>query len=251
MRRAIACILVHRECHRSVRATRTQDPFQAAMKTSKTKLVIFDLDGTLIDTAPDLAYSMDLVMRELHLPAQGLENVRSYIGHGVRRLVEDIVSSVEKQPAQATLERALDSFNTHYREHLVRESALYPGVNESLAWLQARGIKCACVTNKPGDFANPLLRHFQIEKYFDVVVSGDTLEKKKPDPFPLTYVCNQLGVETGECIMVGDSENDIEAARRAGIRSVCMSYGYTPQEDITLLKPDVVLDSCVKLKELV
>ncbi len=222
------------------------------MKTSKTKLVIFDLDGTLVDTAPDLAHSMDLVMRELHLPAQGLENVRSYIGHGVRRLVEDIVSSaLEEKPAQATLERALDSFNTHYREHLVRESALYPGVNESLVWLQASGIKCACVTNKPSDFANPLLRHFQIEKYFDVVVSADTFEKKKPDPFPLTYVCNQLGVETGECIMVGDSENDIEAARRAGIRSVCMSYGYTPQADITALKPDVVLDSCAKLQELV
>lgn len=220
------------------------------MKTKQTKLVLFDLDGTLIDTAPDLAHSMDLVMRELHLPTQGLKKVRRFIGHGVRRLVEDIVSTeLEGKPAQATLEKALGAFNEHYREQLVQKSSLYPGVLECLQALRSRGVRLACVTNKPKAFTEPLLEHFLIDRYFDLVLSGDSLQKKKPDPFPLVHACQQLAVEIADSIMVGDSSNDILAARNAGIRCLFVSYGYSDAETIKALEPDVVLDSFAELMD--
>ena len=220
------------------------------MKTQQTKLVLFDLDGTLIDTAPDLAHSMDLVMRELHLPAQGLEKVRRFIGHGVRRLVEDIVSTeLEGRPAQATLEKALGAFNEHYRGQLVQKSSLYPGVPECLRTLRSRGVKLACVTNKPQAFTEPLLEHFRIDRYFDLVLSGDSLQKKKPDPFPLVHACQQLAVEVADSIMVGDSSNDILAARNAGMRCLYVSYGYSDAKTVKTLEPDVVLDSFAELMD--
>lgn len=220
------------------------------MKTQQTKLVLFDLDGTLIDTAPDLAHSMDLVMRELHLPAQGLKKVRRFIGHGVRRLVEDIVSTeLQGRPAQATLEKALSAFNEHYRGQLVQKSSLYPGVPECLQTLRSRGVKLACVTNKPKVFTEPLLEHFRIDRYFDLVLSGDSLRKKKPDPFPLVHACQQLAVEVADSIMVGDSSNDILAARNAGMRCLYVSYGYSDAQTVKTLEPDVVIDSFAEMME--
>lgn len=220
------------------------------MKTKQIQLVLFDLDGTLIDTAPDLAHSMDLVMRDLHLPAQGLKKVRRFIGHGVRRLVEDILSTeLEGRPAQATLEKALGAFNEHYREQLVQKSSLYPGVLECLRTLRSRGVRLACVTNKPKAFTEPLLGHFQIDRYFDLVLSGDSLAKKKPDPFPLVHACQQLAVKTVDSIMVGDSSSDILAARNAGIRCMYASYGYSEAETVKALEPDGVLDSFAELMD--
>ena len=226
------------------------NPVQVAMKTKQTKLVLFDLDGTLIDTAPDLAHSMDLVMRELHLPAQGLEKVRRFIGHGVRRLVEDIVATeLKDRPAKATLEKALGAFNEHYREQLVQKSSLYPGVLECLQTLHSRGVKLACVTNKPKAFTEPLLEHFQIDRFFDLVLSGDSLPKKKPDPYPLVHACQRFAVEVANSVMVGDSSNDILAARNAGMRCMYVSYGYSDTETVKALKPDVILDSFVELMD--
>ncbi len=220
------------------------------MKTQQTKLVLFDLDGTLIDTAPDLAHSMDLVMRELHLPTQGLKIVRRFIGHGVRRLVEDIVSTeLEGKPAKATLDKALGAFNEHYREQLVQKSSLYPGVPECLQTLRSRGVKLACVTNKPKAFTEPLLQHFLIDGHFDLVLSGDSLQKKKPDPFPLVHACQRLAVEVADSIMVGDSSNDILAARNAGMRCMYMSYGYSDTETVRALGPDAVLDSFAEVMD--
>lgn len=220
------------------------------MKTQQTKLVLFDLDGTLIDTAPDLAHSMDLVMRELHLPTQGLKKVRRFIGHGVRRLVEDIVSTeLEGKPAKATLDKALGAFNEHYREQLVQKSSLYPGVPECLQTLRSRGVKLACVTNKPKAFTEPLLEHFLIDGHFDLVLSGDSLQKKKPDPFPLVHACQRLAVEVADSIMVGDSSNDILAARNAGMRCMYMSYGYSDTETVRALGPDAVLDSFAEVMD--
>lgn len=219
-------------------------------EANKVKLVIFDLDGTLIDTAPDLAYSMDLVMQELGLPEQGVSKVRRHIGNGVRRLVEDVmISELQSTPDQEAVDEALDAFIGHYHEHLVRQSCLYPDVRNCLQGLRSSGIRLACVTNKAKAFTEPLLAHFQIDEYFDLVLSGDSLAKKKPDPFPLVHACQQFEVKAADCIMVGDSSNDIRAARDAGIRSVCMSYGYSDAEAIKMLKPDVVLGSCAELME--
>ena len=220
------------------------------MKTQQTKLVLFDLDGTLIDTAPDLAHSMDLVMSELHLPTQGLKKVRRFIGHGVRRLVEDIVSTeLEGKPAKATLDKALGAFNEHYREQLVQKSSLYPGVPECLQTLRSRGVKLACVTNKPKSFTEPLLEHFLIDGHFDLVLSGDSLQKKKPDPFPLVHACQRLAVKVADSLMVGDSSNDILAARNAGMRCMYMSYGYSDTETVRALGPDAVLDSFAEVMD--
>lgn len=222
---------------------KTKLPIKVHAATKNQKLIIFDLDGTLIDTAPDLAHCMDLVMRELNLPKQGLQKVRKYIGNGVYRLVEDTLSVVlEKKPEQVFIDQAYNSFVKHYEKNLVKKSYLYPNILNSLKELKSKNINLACITNKLEAFTLPLLKHFQIYEYFDLVISGDSLDKKKPDAFPLEYASSRLGVAVANCMMVGDSENDVLAAKNAGMTSVCVSYGYTDKEAICELKPDIVLD---------
>jgi phosphoglycolate phosphatase len=215
------------------------------------KMVLIDLDGTLVDSVPDLSYCVDAMMRELGLPERGETAVRRWVGNGVERLVQRaLINSVEGEADAADYERALPVFMRLYRENTSGRSRLYPGVREGLDYLKRAGFRLGCVTNKAEQFTVPLLRDMGILDDFELVVSGDTLPVKKPDPAPLLYAAEHLGVTPGESLMVGDSRSDVKAARAAGFAIVCMSYGYNHGEDIRNYGPDAVIDRLDQLQGL-
>jgi phosphoglycolate phosphatase len=215
------------------------------------KMILIDLDGTLVDSVPDLAFSVDAMMDELGLPRRGEPAVRNWVGNGVERLVQrSLVNDLDGEPDPALFTRALPVFMRIYRENTSERSRLYPGVREGLDRLRTGGFRLGCVTNKAEQFTLPLLRDKGILDSFELVVSGDTLERKKPDPAPLLYAASRFGVAPGESLMVGDSRSDVTAARAAGFRIVCMSYGYNHGADIRDENPDAVLDRLDQLSEL-
>ena len=212
------------------------------------KLVLIDLDGTLVDSVPDLAYSVDETMRRLGLPARGEAAVRDWVGNGVERLVERaLVNDVGGKPPAEEFARALPVFMEIYAQNTSGRSRLYPGVVEGLDWLRQAGLRLACVTNKAERFTLPLLRDLGILDRFEFVVSGDTLPVKKPDPAPLLHAAGRVGADPHECLMIGDSQSDVQAARAAGFAIVCVSYGYNHGEDIRRYGPDVVIDSLAEI----
>lgn len=211
--------------------------------------ILFDLDGTLVDSVPDLAAATDAMLIELGRPPAGEALVREWVGNGAERLVKRaLTGEMEGEPSEADLQRAFPLFMEQYQQHLDGQSRLYPGVQECLAELQDRGLALALVTNKPERFIGPLLAALGIADVFAVVVGGDTLAQRKPHPAPLLHAARQLGVEPAAALMVGDSRNDVVAARRAGMPVVCVPYGYNHGEDIRLTAPDAVVED---LRELV
>lgn len=221
------------------------------MILKRPKMILLDLDGTLVDSVPDLAYSVDVMLERLGLPKRGEAQVRRWVGNGVERLVgRALTGTMDGAPDPALFERALPLFMEIYAANTSARSVLYPGVREGLDYLRAAGYRLGCVTNKPGRFTEPLLRALGIRDYFELVVSGDTLSRKKPDPEPLLHAARHFGVRPDEALMVGDSVSDVKAARAAGFRVVCVSYGYNHGMDIRAAQPDAVIDSLVQLREL-
>ncbi|SRR5690606_8813534 len=215
------------------------------------KMILLDLDGTLVDSVPDLAYSVDAMLERLGLPKRGEAQVRHWVGNGVERLVRRaLTGTMDGEPDAALYERALPLFMEIYAANTSARSVLYPGVREGLDYLRAAGYRLGCVTNKAGRFTEPVLRELRIRDYFELVVSGDTLSRKKPDPEPLLHAARYFEVGPGEALMVGDSVSDVKAARAAGFRVVCVSYGYNHGMDIRAARPDAVIDSLVQLRGL-
>ncbi|AGA32061.1 Phosphoglycolate phosphatase, prokaryotic: HAD-superfamily hydrolase [Thioalkalivibrio nitratireducens DSM 14787] len=221
------------------------------MSLPRPKMILIDLDGTLIDSVPDLAFCVDAMMRELGLPERGEAAVRTWVGNGVERLVQRaLANDLDALPAPDLYKRALPVFLRLYQENTSGRSRPYPGVREGLDRLQADGYRLGCVTNKAERFTLPLLRDTDILDAFELVVSGDTLAQKKPHPAPLLHAAASFGVAPAESLMVGDSRSDVKAARAAGFRIVCMSYGYNHGADIRDEHPDAVLDRLDQLPEL-
>jgi phosphoglycolate phosphatase len=214
-------------------------------------MILIDLDGTLVDTVPDLAYSVDLMMEGLGLPARGEARVREWIGNGVERLVRRaLVNAYEGEPDEALYRRAYPLFLEAYARNVCTYSRLFPGVREGVDALAGAGFRLGCVTNKAAAFTEPLLRKLDLYDSFETIVSGDTTPEKKPQPGPLLYAARVLGVTPQQSLMVGDSINDVEAARAAGFQVVCVTYGYNHGMDIRDAKPDAVIRSLVELPEL-
>ena len=217
----------------------------------KPRMVLIDVDGTLVDSVPDLAYCVDEMMDRLAMPRRGEASVRCWVGNGVERLVERaLTDDLDGYPDDALKARALPIFMELYAENTSKRSCLYAGVEEGLAYLKAAGYRLGCVTNKAAQFTLPLLADLGIRDNFEIVVSGDTLPVKKPDPLPLLYAAEQLGVTAAESLMIGDSKSDVKAARAAGFQIVCMSYGYNHGEDIRNYDPDAVIDSMTEIRAL-
>lgn len=211
------------------------------MSAARTEAVLFDLDGTLVDTAPDLAGAVNAVLTGRGLPAHPLAAVRRMIGRGGWELMRSALGLEADPRHDAAVDAAYAEFREHYIARLDRESLPYPGVLEALQALRERATRLACVTNKPGHFAEPLLESTGLADYLDIIVSGDTLAVMKPDPAPLLHAAEHCGAAPERTVMVGDSIFDIEAARAAGMRSIWLSYGYCHGQDIDAAAPDLRL----------
>jgi phosphoglycolate phosphatase len=217
----------------------------------KPRMVLIDVDGTLVDSVPDLAYCVDEMMDQLGMPRRGEAAVRQWVGNGVERLTRRaLINQLDGEPDEALFEKAMPIFMDLYAKNTSKRSCLYPGVEEGIAYLKHAGYRLGCVTNKAEQFTVPLLTDLGIIDNFEIVVSGDTLPKKKPDPMPLLHAAEALGVTPAESMMLGDSMSDVKAARAAGFQIVCMSYGYNHGVDIRDSEPDAVIDSMAELQGL-
>lgn len=213
------------------------------------KLIMIDVDGTLVDSVPDLAFCVDELMKAMDRPVWGEAKVRTWVGNGVPKLVErSLTGELEAQVNPQDFDTAYPIFLELYKENTSKRSNLYDGVLEGLDYLQERGYSIGCVTNKAEAFTHPLLKDLGIFDKFEIIISGDTLEKKKPDPLPLLHAAKHFGIEPKNCLMLGDSVSDVKASRAAGFEIICMSYGYNHGEDIALQHPDLVIDSMAELK---
>ena len=215
---------------------------------SKPQMILIDVDGTLVDSVPDLAYCVDEMMRQLGRPPHGETRVRDWVGNGVERLVRRaLVGQLDGEPSEADFAAAYPIFLELYADNTSKRSHLYPGVREGLAYMEAAGYRLGCVTNKAAQFTVPLLKDLGVYEHFGIVVAGDTLPVKKPDPQPLLHAAAHFGVAPQHALMIGDSKSDVTAARAAGFQIVCMSYGYNHGEDIRNYAPDAVIDSMTEL----
>ncbi len=217
----------------------------------KPEMILIDVDGTLVDSVPDLAYCVDEMMTVLGREPHGEVRVRDWVGNGVERLVRRaLVGALRGEPDEADFERAYPIFLELYAENTSRRSCLYPGVREGLDRLKAANYRLGCVTNKAARFTEPLLKDLGIYDDFSIVISGDTLTKKKPDPAPLLHAAKLLGCQPADAMMIGDSVSDVAAARAAGFQIVCMSYGYNHGVDIREAAPDAVIDTLTEIMPL-
>ena len=215
---------------------------------NKPEMILIDVDGTLVDSVPDLAFCVDSMMTQLGRAPWGEERVRDWVGNGVERLVKRaLVGKLKGEPEEADFERAYPIFLDLYAENTSKRSCLYPGVREGIDLLKAGGYKLGCVTNKAAQFTEPLLRELGLYDDFSIVISGDTLAQKKPDPAPLLHAAEFFGCQPENALMIGDSVSDVAAARAAGFQIVCMSYGYNHGVDIREAGPDAVIDSLVEI----
>ena len=214
-------------------------------------LALVDLDGTLVDTLPDLAFCVDEMLSGLGLAPVGRERVRTWVGNGIDVLVERALAY--RLDARAHEERyagALPTFMDLYAEHTSDASRVFDGVREGLDYLRAAGVALGCVTNKTSPFTDKLLRDLALDGYFSLVVCGDSVTHKKPHPMPLLHAARHFRVEPCDGLLIGDSVNDVLAARAAGFRIVCVTYGYNHGDDIRASQPDALIDSMAELPEL-
>lgn len=212
------------------------------MSEARIGAVLFDLDGTILDTAPDLAHCANAMLGEIGRAPLPVAQIRDYIGKGVQNLVTRSLEASGGADAPAAA-HALEVFERLYLEGLAVRTKPYPGVIEGLEALARAGIPMGCVTNKAGRFTMPLLERTGLLRYMGVVVSGDTVANKKPHPEPMLHAAGKLGVEPARALMVGDSRNDVDAARAAGCPVVVVPYGYREGLPVEALGADAVVAS--------
>jgi phosphoglycolate phosphatase len=213
--------------------------------------VMIDLDGTLLDTIPDLAAAANGMLEALGEQPLPLATVRNFVGKGIPRLVErTLARDIDGHVPPAALAAALPVFERVYAGVNGRHTTIYPGVSEGLERLREAGFRLACVTNKAGAFTRPLLERTGLAPFFELTVCGDTLPRQKPDPMQLLHACERFGVAPARTLMVGDSGNDVLAARAAGCPVFCVPYGYNEGRDVQSLDVDAIvgaLTDCIPL----
>ncbi len=208
----------------------------------KARAVLFDLDGTLLDSAPDLAAAANAMLAELGLPARDPAVIATYIGKGIPKLVErTLTGSLDAAADPVLLARALPIYERYYAEESGRRSVPYPGVIAGLRALHDAGLPLACITNKAERFTIDLLQRTGLDGFFKVVVCGDTVVRKKPDPEPVRTACARLDVRPADAVMIGDSANDVQAARAAGCPVWCVPYGYNEGRPVETLDCDAIV----------
>jgi phosphoglycolate phosphatase len=217
----------------------------------RVRAIFFDLDGTLVDSAPDLAVAVDTMLTQLGMPARGEDKVRRWIGNGAERLIRRaLADDMAGEVSEALFQTAEPLFKAAYRDTLCLYARFYPGVLEGLSAVHEAGFRLACVTNKPAAFTGPLLERLGIARFFQVVLGGECTPNKKPAPDALLLAAELLNVDIDLGLMVGDSTNDVGAARNAGCPVVCVPYGYNHGRDIREARPDAVVSSIADLSYL-
>lgn len=203
------------------------------------RAILIDLDGTLMDTVPDLAEAVNCMREELGLPRIAVDRIARYIGKGAgvlihRALTDDLEGRCDAEDHR----QGMASFKRHYHRLNGTRTEVYEGIHEALAELDAGGLALACVTNKPREFTVPLLERLGMTKAFTVVVAGDDVAHPKPHPALLLEACGRLGVLPGEALMIGDSLNDTQAAQAAGMKAILVETGYNEGESLDSLRHD-------------
>ena len=212
--------------------------------------LLFDLDGTLIDSKTDLANSINLMLVDLGRPALSEAAVGGFVGDGVRVLVRRCLTATEpnQQPPDDELHsKGIALMHSHYANEMLKTTRLYPQAAETLAALNKK--RKAVVTSKEVRFTKIILEHFDIAKYFDAIVGGDTTPARKPDPGPVLEAMRQLSSSARETVMIGDSENDVIAGKRAGAYTCAVSYGFRSAEELRATEPDLLLERFDQLLE--
>ncbi|WP_310627638.1 phosphoglycolate phosphatase [Limnohabitans sp.] len=219
------------------------------------RAVFFDLDGTLVETAPEIADAVNDTLAYFDWPAVSQTLVDGWIGHGTQALLVEALAhvmqqSVPKVRQSAHLKDALPVFDRYYQNRCGTRSQLYPHVRDALAHLRAQGIKLALVTNKEGRYTQTVLQVHQLTAMFDAVVSGDTLRVKKPNPSAVELHLKKWGVNQENALFVGDSSIDAATARNAGIAVWLLPYGYNMGEPVAACQPDRVISDVSELMNL-
>jgi phosphoglycolate phosphatase len=218
----------------------------------RARAVIIDLDGTLLDTAADLAAAVNLMLAELGRPVLPESVVAAYVGKGAEVLVHRALGGgLDARVDAAVHERGHHAFLRHYRETNGRHARAYQGVHEGLDAMRGKGLRLACVTNKPQAFADPLLERCGLREAFELVLGGDALPLKKPDPAPMRHAARALGATPAEVVAIGDSVNDALAARAAGMAVLAVPYGYNEGRDVRTLDVDGIVDSLFEAAALI
>jgi phosphoglycolate phosphatase len=213
--------------------------------------IVIDLDGTMLDSAPQLAEAANRMLREMDYPPVSQEVLASYIGNGIGWLVKRaLTGEMHATPDAALYEHAMPIFEKHYAQ-LLLGSKPYDGVIEGLEAMRAAGFRMGCITNKAARFTGPLLEGAGLAKYFGIVVSGDTLPEKKPHPLPVQHAAKFFGVPVEQVLVIGDSLNDTLAARAAGCPVFCVPYGYNHGEPAENLDSDAVITNLAAALQLV
>ena len=216
------------------------------------ELIIFDFDGTLINSIPDLATAINKMLTHFSLPGIEIELIASFVGNGASMLVKRALNLAiqDKQLTDDFFAEAFAFYLSAYKEVSCQKTFTYPGVSETLNYLDKKGYKMVICTNKPFDYIESILDFLSIKQYFKLWIGEDSIPEKKPHAAPLFYLAKEMNTTIEKSIMVGDSKNDILAAQNAGMNSIGVTYGYNYNENIADYKPDIVLDNFSDLQKL-
>lgn len=216
------------------------------MEFKDKKLLLFDLDGTLIDSVPDLSDAVNYMLKELNRSVFSEDIIRTWVGNGAQTLVKRALlgqSDISNDIDTELFEKALNIFLIFYKNNVCVNTKLYSDVYETLHSLKKQNYRLVIITNKPYDFIKPILLKLELDNLFEYFIGGDSLEKKKPDPMPLLHVCEKFNISIEDSIMIGDSKNDILAANSIDMDSIGVTYGYNYTEDISVYNPTLVISN--------
>ena len=213
------------------------------MLKEKIKLIIFDLDGTLVDTKKDISNAINYALRNIGLKEKDVETITSYVGEGLKNTMFKALDMKHED----LLDRSVELFKGYYLKHLVDNALVYPGVLEFLKL--SYGIKKAVISNKDTDLCIETLKKLQLGKYFDIILGGDDPKCRKPDPCPLLKVMRTFNIEASSSLIIGDMDCDIIAGKAAKIRTCAVTYGFGKMQDIVKLSPDHIVNNFMDLAE--
>ena len=208
------------------------------------RAVIIDLDGTMIDTAPDFLITINRMRADVGLAELDLTTIKNFVGKGSENLIRRILSlDWDENKVDREFAAAFARYHHHYNQINGQFSSLYPNVVEGLQALRAQGLRLACVTNKPISLALPLLEQKNLKDFFEIIYGGECLPRKKPDPLPLLQVCRDFKLEPAQVLAIGDSSNDAQAAHAAGCPVLLVPYGYNHGEAVQSLETDGIVET--------